>query len=73
MKKQILPLAAVLLALLLLTAAGTAADPLLTKSHLAGGFTQALTEAVGRRLDASDASIRARAVPGRRSCWPCCC
>lgn len=64
MKKRIFPLAAFLLAILLLTAAGTAADPLLTKSHLDGGYAQALAEAVDRRLDASDTSIRARTAPG---------
>lgn len=64
MKKRILPLAAILLALLLLTAAGTAADPLITKSYLTGGFTQALAEVIDRRIDASDASIRSCTAPG---------
>ena len=67
MKKLAPLILGILLCLTALTAAGgTAADPLISLSHLTGDFTQTLNEAITQRLNASDAAIRASASPGLR-------
>lgn len=59
MKKAVSLAWSLLLAVLLLTAAGSGADPLISLSYLTGEYSQGLDAAIAARLDASDRALLA--------------